>query len=211
VACSPTYELSNGKIISKKEIITEIEKYHAADEASLNFKGHKVKIVKRFKERTESDSNDVVIEDLKLGKLSKAIYSGKRIRFYYKTDSTLKKYYQPDMINVFQSNSINDDLFNEEIDRIIKLLENGVITMSEIESNLNKDYGSRVQYFPPSSFAEASAFIPDVIDLLEDKKVLKVYKTKKVDIGNVSYLSLIQNIGKYKENPVYQYLSITLK
>ncbi len=210
-ACSTTYKLSDGTVIKEKEIISEIETFQTRDKALSNYRSPLVNIVELSKEMTEVNSKDLVIDDLKLGTLRKATNSGKLIKFYYKTGYTFKKYYQPDMINVFQSNHINNNLFGEEVDRIINLLENGVITMAEIESNLNKEYGIKVQYFPPSSFAEASVFIPNVIELLKDKMLLRVYKTEKVDLDHVSYLSLIQNIGHVKEIGYVQYLSITLK
>lgn len=209
--CASKFKLSNGGTITKKEILSEVEAFRGAQESSKYYKSEKLSIRKRSEEKTDKITNLYkTINDLNLGKLSKTYPMGRKSICYIKTGIGSKTYYQPDMINLFQSKSINDDLFNEEIDRIIHLLENGEITMSEIKENLNEEYDIGVQYYKNTTFSEEKKFKPDAIDLLKNKKIGSVIKSEKVTIGKATFLTLIQNVGVTKENPVCYFLSILL-
>jgi hypothetical protein len=209
--CARKFKLKNEETITRKEIIAEVEAYKQADKASNYYRSKNVKISKRLVEKKD-DKNPFykTIKDLEIGKLSNIVTLGKMSIFYVKTGDSIQTYYQPDQINIFQPSIINDDLFNEELDRIINLLERGDIVMSQIKEHLNKDYGISVQYFNNKSFIEEEKLKPEVIDQLKNKEVGSVYKTEKVQVGKVTYLSLIQNVGIKKENPVCHYLSIRL-
>ena len=211
-SCATPYKLKNGTTITRKEIIAEIETYKKNKYGSSYYNGKSVKIWKRTTEKTErNDSLYFKIDGLNINELSKPITSNNATVFFMKSRNDVKRYFQPDQINIFQPTTINDELFDTEITRIIGLLEEGKIKMSEIKANLNKDYDISVQYYKNEKFVEENVYKPEVIDLLTNKATLAVYTSEKAKVAGVTYISLIQNLGLKKINPTCNYLYIALK
>lgn len=212
LGCNTNYALIDGTMVSKKEIKEELILAEQRLKISTHYNSEKIKVIKLTKEWKAVDKVKYdIINNLKIGELSKANKDSRTPFFYVKIKNGSQVYHDADMINVFKPENITNRLFMKEVDRVIGLLERGVITLDDLNRELNAEYGIRARNHSPWGWTKEEVFLPDLIEVLARGNKYEVYKSELARGFKSEYISLIQNIGKKKNVETLAYYKITLK
>ncbi len=210
-SCFTNYQFSDGSSINKRKIRSEVKSVEKNNFYNSNTYGHKLKISKvSLESKPDNEPRYSRINELEKGKLVEG-WGNRKPYFIQKIGNGTTTYYKGDQINIFKPQSLNKELFFTEVNKIVMLLENGNLKMKDIDANLDPDIGLSVQYFGEGDWETEDAFVPEVKEVLIKGTKNEIFKSELVELPQVSYLSLVQNIGKQKSVETVTYFYILLK